>query len=130
MEDKICLDSDFLVNFLRNKQEEKDFIEKHEGKSELATTFINLFELYYGAHKSGKPENIQNVEELQQRIKLLNLSREAVRKAGHVLAFLEKRGEAIDFRDLLIGCIAHTESFSLKTYNKKHFERIAELRLK
>tara|TARA_Y100000310_G_C19999210_1_gene497690 strand:- start:129 stop:263 length:135 start_codon:yes stop_codon:yes gene_type:complete len=37
------------------------------------------------------------------------------------------QGKLIDFRDLLIGCGAHAESFSIKTYNKKHFERIPKL---
>ena len=52
MEDKICLDTDFLVNFLRNKKEEADFIKENEISKNLATTYINLFELYYGAYKS------------------------------------------------------------------------------
>ena len=66
MEDKICLDTDILVNFLRNKKEEVDYIQKHEGKVIFATTPINIFELYYGAYKSGRRENLMKLEELQQ----------------------------------------------------------------
>jgi len=127
LEDKICLDTDFLVNFLRNKKEDVDFIVQKEQKVIFATTFINLFELYYGAYKSGSLANVLRVEELQHRLNILNLSNEAVKKAGQVLATLEKKGELIDFRDLLIGCVAETESFCLKTYNRKHFQRIPEL---
>ena len=127
MEDKICLDTDFLVNFLRNKPEEVEFITKYEQNVLLATTIVNIFELYYGAYKSGFTGNVLNVEELQHRLKILTLSKEVARKAGQILAGLEKRGEPVDFRDLLIGCAAQTEGFCMKTYNKKHFQRIPEL---
>lgn len=129
MEDKICLESDFLVNFLRNKQWEAEYIKQHEESVVLATTIINLFELYYGAYKSGVEQNILKLEELQRRLRILNLSEEAARKAGQLLAQLEKNGKLIEFRDLLIGCIAQTEGYCLKTYKEKHFQRIPELKL-
>ncbi len=130
MEDKLCLDTDFLVNFLRNKPEEVEFIAAQETRVVLATTYINLFELYYGAYKSRRQENITALEELQHRLVVLNLTKEAVRKAGQLLASLEKKGDMIEFRDLLIGCIAETEGFCLKTNNKKHFQKIGALIVK
>ncbi|HII29807.1 TPA: type II toxin-antitoxin system VapC family toxin [Candidatus Woesearchaeota archaeon] len=39
MGNKICLDTDFLVDFLRDKKEEVDFIKKNETDKELATTY-------------------------------------------------------------------------------------------
>lgn len=130
MEDRICLDTDFLVNFLRNKKEEVDFILEHESKVLFATTYINLFELYYGAYKYSNPQKILKVEELSHRLPVLNLSQEAVKKAGKIVALLEKEGNTIDFRDALIGCIAQIEGFCLKTNNKKHFNKIPELIVK
>ncbi len=129
MEHKICLDTDFLVNFLRNKREEVDFIVNNENQIVFTTTFITLFELFYGAYKSNREENVNKVTELQSRLRLLNLSVEAVDTAGQIIAELERKGTPIEFRDLLIGCIAKTDGYPLKTYNKKHFERIPGLRL-
>ncbi len=60
-------------------------------------------------------------------VNLRNLSPEAVQQAGEIQARLEKKGEMTDFRDILIGCVALREGFSLKTYNLKHFSRIPEL---
>ena len=54
MENKICIDTDILVDFLRNEEKAVEFIKEHEERNELATTHINLFELYYGAYKSNK----------------------------------------------------------------------------
>lgn len=127
METQICLDTDFLINFLRNKKEEVEFIEENETRTIFSTTSINLFELYYGAYKSGSTENLLKLEELQQRLRILPTSMEAMKKAGEILAVLEKKGQLLDFRDLLIGTIAITEKNSLKTLNKKHFLRIPHL---
>jgi len=128
MEDNICLDTDFLVNFLRNKKEEREFIGNNEEKSNLATTYINVFELFYGAYKSNEHENnVKAVKELINRLYILNLSEESSRKAGEILTRLEKEGNLVDFRDLLIGVIALTNNFSIKTNNVKHFSKIKEL---
>ena len=62
MENKICLDTDFLVNFLRNKKDKVDFIINNENQVVFTTTFITLFELFYGAHKSNREENVNKVK--------------------------------------------------------------------
>lgn len=130
LDDKICLDTDVLVNFLRNKKEETEFIRQNEHSMLFATTPVTLFELYYGAYKSGVPENVLRVDELQHKLAILNLSREAVKLAGKTLADLNKKGVMLDFRDLLIGCTAITEGFCLKTNNRKHFEKFQDLIIK
>ncbi|MBI2668146.1 type II toxin-antitoxin system VapC family toxin [Candidatus Woesearchaeota archaeon] len=130
MDNKICLDTDFLVNFLRNKKEEAEFLKKNEMNRELATTYINLFELYYGAYKSNKKQtNIKIVSDLASRIEILNFSNESVMKAGELLAKLEKEGSLIEFRDLFIGTIALVNGFSIKTNNAKHFNKIEGLNI-
>ena len=130
MEDKICLDTDFLVNFLRNQKEEVEFIKKNEINKDLATTYINLFELYYGAYKSNEKENnLKAIALLLSRINVLDFSINSVKKAGEVLAKLEKEGNIIEFRDLFIGTIALTSDYSIKTKNIKHFSRIDGLNI-
>ncbi len=129
MDDKICLDTDFLVNLLRNKKEESEFVHQNEGIVFFATTPVTIFELYYGAHKSGMKENIQKVDELQEKLRILPFTCRAAEKAGSTLADLEKKGTPIEFRDLFIGTIAEIEGFSMKTHNKKHFSRIPGLKM-
>ena len=130
MENKICLDTDFLVNFLRNSKEEAEFIKKNETENELATTYINLFELYYGAYKSQETENnLKAISLLLNRLNVLNLSEDSTKKAGEILVKLEKEGKTIDFRDLFIGTIALVNNYTIKTNNIRHFNRIEELRI-
>lgn len=130
MADKICIDTDVLVAFLRNNPETVDWLTRIEKDSLLATTYVNAFELYYGAFHSTKIEkNLQATDQLLQRLLLLNLSQKSVCHAGECHAQLKKEGREIEIRDLLIGTIAQTEGFRLKTYNQKHFERIPNLLL-
>jgi tRNA(fMet)-specific endonuclease VapC len=130
MEDRICLDTDFLVNFLRNKKEEVEFIKNHESGKYLATTCINAFELYYGAYKSNrKDNNLRAIASLLNTISILDFSTEVAEKSGELMAKLEKEGHLMDFRDLFIGTLAFVNNHSLKTYNKKHFMRIKGLDL-
>ncbi|MBI3051449.1 type II toxin-antitoxin system VapC family toxin [Candidatus Woesearchaeota archaeon] len=125
MEAKICIDTDFLANLLRGRKDEIDFIKSQETKAELSTTYVNLFELYYWAFKSMERENnLAAISALLPKLNLLNFSDEAAKKAGEVLAKLEREGKPIDFRDLFIGAIALTSGYSIKTKNLKHFNRI------
>ncbi|HLD15268.1 MAG TPA: type II toxin-antitoxin system VapC family toxin [Candidatus Nanoarchaeia archaeon] len=129
LEDRICLDTDFLVNLLRNRKEEVDFINKIENFSSLATTSINLFELYYGAFKLGKIKDILAIEFLKQKVEILLPDDEVAIKAGEMAAKLEKNGKMMELKDLLIGVTALKNNFSVKTYNIKDFSRITGLSL-
>ena len=44
----ICLDSDFIIDYLRGKKEAVDIIEKFG--EEAVTTEINIFEVFYGIY--------------------------------------------------------------------------------
>ena len=130
MEQKICLDTDVLITFLRNKKEEVKFILEQEERNEITTTYINLFELYYGAYKSKEQQkNLEAVNLIIDRITILNLTLLSVKKAGEILAQLEREGEKVDFRDILIGTIALLHNCILKTNNTKHFSKIEGLKL-
>ena len=128
--ENICLDTTILVDFLRNKRDAVVFIEANEIINHLATTYVNLFELYYGAALSANPNNnFIAVENIRRRLTILNLSEEAVKQAGKILADLEKQGKSAEIRDVLIGSIALAEGFSIKTSNIKHFTGIKGLKI-
>ncbi len=127
VEDKICLDSDFLIDFLRNKKETVEWLKEYEKKVDLATTIINAFEIYHGEFKI--KNNAVHIDNLLKNLNVLNLSIEIVKKAGEIATNLEKEGNIIEFRDILIAATVISNNYSLKTNNKKHFERIKGLRI-
>lgn len=128
--ERFCLDTDFLVDFLRNKQYAVDFIDEKQHGAILATTLVNLFELYRGAFKSKEPViNINAADRLFDRFAVLNLSNDSVKLAAKLKAKMEKEGNSIDIRDLFIGTIAIANNLVMKTNNVKDFSRIEGLKI-
>lgn len=125
----LCLDTDILIDLLRGESKTVEEIKQLEDKFELVTTAINLFELYYGAYKTGRERNIEAVKEVARRVEVLNLTEKSAEISGKILAELEKRGEAIDFRDVMIAGIVIENNITLYTRNVKHFKRIAGINL-
>ena len=128
--EKICVDSDYLIDVLRKKPEAIKTISAFEKKSTLlATTVVNSFELFYGAHKSNKMEHLELVHELLDNLIILEWKRGFSNLAGEIMADLEKKGRSIDFRDLFIGVIALKNDYLLLTRNIEHFKRIPNLEI-
>ncbi|NVM30254.1 MAG: type II toxin-antitoxin system VapC family toxin [Candidatus Helarchaeota archaeon] len=127
---KICIDTDYLVDVLRKKPNVLRIISIFEEKRTiLATTSINSFELFYGAYKSNRPKNIRLVRKLLERLIILDWKNEFSEISGKILAELESKGEVIDFRDLFIGIIALKNGYELLTRNEKHYQSIPNLEL-
>ena len=128
---KTIIDTDLLIDLLRNQKQATAFIAKLEEKNYvLATTVINIFELHYGAHKSGDSEkNLQAINMLINRLSILPLTPKAAHKAGHLYALLERQGQPIGLRDTLIASIALIRGCSVVTRNHVHFNRISGIEI-
>jgi len=128
---RIVIDSDVLVDMLRNAKNIVDFISELEKKKcLLATTVINVFELYYGAYKSkNRSKNLAATDKLLERLVILNLEFKSAKKAGQIHAKLEAEGRPIGMRDVMMGAICLNEGYSLLTRNVEHLGKIKELNL-
>ncbi len=126
---RVVIDTDVLVDFLRGNREATLLVNRlEEQKYLLATTTINEFELYYGAHKStGSDKAIVQIRQLLGRLVVLPLSSKSAQRAGHIYAELEKQGQPIGLRDTMIGAIAQTRHCSVATRNVSHFKKIGGL---
>jgi len=126
---RTIIDTDILIDFLRNKKEAVAFITQlEEKKTLLATTAINVFELYYGAHKSRlSAQTLQATKTLLERLILLPLTARSAKMAGHIYAELELEGHPIGLRDTFIAAIALTRKCSVTTRNTEHFEKVKGL---
>ena len=129
MEDTICLDSDILIDFIRNKKEVVDWFKENKEKAIFATTVINVFELYAGAYNSKNLGKVKHLDEFLANFRILGINYNIAKRAGEECARLSLQGETMENSDLLIGVIALSEGFSIKTNNKKHFDRIRGLRV-
>jgi len=128
---KVVIDTDILIDLLRNVKKDLEFISDMERKSYvLSTTIINAFELYYGAYRSKKQaENLASTRKLLERLIILGMGLKSSENAGRIYAELEMRGEPIGLRDAFVGAIALTRGYTLVTRNIEHLQRIPGLTL-
>lgn len=126
---KTVIDTDLLIDLLRNQRQVAAFIKELEDKNTiLATTTVNIFELHYGAHKSqSSGKNLEAINTLVTRLSILPLTAKDAKKAGHIYATLEQQGQPIGLRDTFIAAIALTRDYSITTRNQQHFNRIPGL---
>ncbi|MBI2583937.1 MAG: type II toxin-antitoxin system VapC family toxin [Candidatus Aenigmarchaeota archaeon] len=131
METKVVLDTNVIVDFLRNKSEIIRRI--HEMRLDgvtFGTTHINVFELFHGAYKSSHTEkNLSAVKGFLKSVFLLGTTPESMEIAAKMLAELERKGLPIEMRDILIASICLVSSFAIMTKNVSHFERIPGLEI-
>jgi len=128
---KTIIDTDLLIDLLRNQKQATDFIAALEQKNYfLSTTAINIFELYHGANKSQESEkNLQAINVLVNRLSILPLTSKSAQKAGQIYAQLERQGQPVGLRDTFIAAIAITRGCSVATRNQQHFNRISHLKI-
>ena len=126
---RTIIDTDILIDLLRNKKETVAFITQlEEKKTILSTTAVNAFELYYGAHKSKQSaQTLQATKKLIDRLVLFPLTPRSAQRAGLIYAELELEGQPIGLRDTFIAAIALTRKCSVATRNTGHFKKIEGL---
>lgn len=130
VEDGLIVDTDILIDLLRKKDYAVSLIKKLEEGVELATSAINAFELYRGAYKSRNQEkNLASVKGLLNSLRILNTDEDSMEIAGKITASLERDGNMMDIRDLLIASIALVNSFGVLTNNVGHLNKIKHLRV-
>jgi tRNA(fMet)-specific endonuclease VapC len=125
-----CLDTDLLIAILRGKPEAQNKVVELDEEDRAATTAVNVFEVFLGAHRSArKSENAKEASKLFERLEIIPLDFASSRKAGEISAKLIAKGETIDYRDAMIAGIAIENDLALVTRNLSHFERIKGLKL-
>ena len=126
---RTIIDTDILIDFLRNRKESVEFVTQLEKKKTiLSSTAINAFELYYGAHKSELSiQTLQATKNLLDRLVLFPLTPRSAQRAGHIYAELELKGNPIGLRDTFIAAIALTRRCSVATKNTSHFKKVKDL---
>jgi tRNA(fMet)-specific endonuclease VapC len=127
----MLLDTSILIAILRNKTEAIEFVLKFK-EEQFFTTEINIFELITGIYASSKNKykHLKEIKEILSKIIILPLDRKASFKAGEIAGDLIKQGKIIEGTDSLIAGIALSNNINeIITINKKHFEKITDLKV-
>lgn len=124
-----CLDSDILIDYLRNNKESISLISSLRNKGEdLSITSINSFELFKGLAKSSKLTE-QEILDFLSNFNVLDFDYGSSKKAAEIFNKLKEEGDMLDVADIMIAATVITNGKFLITRNKKHFSRISELKL-
>jgi tRNA(fMet)-specific endonuclease VapC len=96
----------------------------------LSLSSVVLFELWYGAVKSTRPDrNIRRIADfLAGPVEVLPFESEDAEEAGEIRAVLEHEGSPIGPYDLLIAAQARRRNALLVTANGREFGRVPGLR--
>ena len=122
------LDTDVRIEILRGN--EKVIERRREVDDEIATTWITASELAYGAEKSKSSDrNLTLVTEFLGTLPILGLDLPSALEFGRCKARLERMGMRMADADLLIAAITLANGASLVTGNRRHYERIENLRI-
>lgn len=126
----VCLESDFIVSFLREKPAAIQKIQQLIGANiPICVSPLTAAELFEGAFSSDSENEIAKVEELLSTMKMLDFDLLAAKKAGEILALLSKKGEKIGDIDSMTAAIALRHGQELITKNERHFAKIKNLKI-
>lgn len=122
---KYLLDTTACVALIRgNKNVLNTILEK--GEENCLVSEMTIAELFYGASKSGRLSQFQDVQYILDSFETIPVF-PSLRTYGEIKSQLEVKGMRIDEFDLLIGATALDNSMILVTHNTKHFQRIPYL---
>lgn len=122
----ICVDSDCIIDFLRNKTEAVRAIE--QWKDELVTTEVSRFQVMFGIFdkKPVKEHELRSASEFFSSLDVLPFHDGCGERAAQILASLRRRGVPIDEADCFIAASAlQVGCKRILTRNTKHFSRIS-----
>jgi tRNA(fMet)-specific endonuclease VapC len=124
---KNLLDTNIIVDFLRGRSYEKQFLEQ---SNIFFVPAIVIGELVFGAEYSSQPEkHYKQFNDFIKGKKIINVDQDTAIVYGKIKADLKKRGKLIPENDIWIAAIAIQHNFTLIT-NDKHFANISLLKYK
>ena len=123
------LDTDWAVWFLRGRDQVRTRVEaaRREG---LAISAVTLAELVTGVHRSRDPEQAaEGLRRFLTGVAVLPFTEEIARRFGEENARLLDGGQVISQFDLTIAATALHHGMVLLSENRKHYQRIPNLKL-
>ena len=128
----VILDTSVLIEAQRKEFEIDRFIENREEEI-FGLSVISVAELLHGVHRADSTrrrlKRSAYVEKVIDLLPIYVFEISIVRIYSELWSYLSKRGIQIGAHDLIIGSTALSLGFSVATYNARHFDRIAGLKI-
>ncbi len=124
MNGRFLLDTNVVIAFFTGEAKVRNRLAKAE---EIFLPSVAVGELYYGARKSGNPdENVGRIDELVRTNVVLACDSETARQYGEVKNVLRIKGRPLPENDIWIAALARQHDLTLVTRDA-HFKEIEDL---
>lgn len=117
----ILIDTSILIDYYRKTNKTNSvWIELIDQEYQFAISVISKYELYSGATQS----QVTFWNSILTSISIIPFDELCVDTAVKLNSALKRKRKQINLADLFIAATAMTQSLSIATLNKKHFDRI------
>jgi len=127
---RYLVDTDWVIQYLNEQAGIVQRLQELQHQQGLALSMVSLAELYEGVYYSREPEADEGaLQDFLRGVTQLGMDERTCRVFGKERGRLRAAGLMIGDCDLLIGATALRHDLTLLTNNRRHFERIAGLRI-
>jgi tRNA(fMet)-specific endonuclease VapC len=126
---RLCLDTSLLIGYLREREPEASLVEFHIQQSDCCVTAMTVYELLFGAERSGRKDGSERERALLDALTVLPFDDGCARRAAKLHAQLIRQNADVGIKDVLIAATCLETRIPLLTANARHFRRVPGLEL-
>ena len=123
------LDTSWIIEVLAGREETA---RQHRllNPANVAVSYVTMGEIYEVAFNYANPlAHLSSFRQFLAPFTMLNLNEPIMEKFAEVRAHLRRRGQMISDFDILLGATALHYNLTVLTYNKKHFQRLPDIKI-
>lgn len=122
----VLIDTSLVIDYLRNTDKTTTKFISLFKIYDLHLSVITVFELLNGATTEAK---IIDIRKICNSLTIVDFDIRCAEKASEIYRELRIQNKMIEFRDILIGATAMVHNLPVSTFNKKHFERLRNIKM-
>ena len=123
------IDTDWTADYLRGKADAVQVVDPLRPTG-VAISLVTYGEIFEGIYRARDPIAAEaDFRNWLQAVKVFSLNRAIMRRFGRIRADLRRRGLPIGDSDIMIAATALHHNLTLVTRNRRHFDRIPNLKL-
>lgn len=119
-------DTGIFIEHLRAKDKLSTSLYKMSENAEIYISAVTVYELYMGATTRDKEADVKVITE---DFTVLPFTNAVAQKAAEIYHKLRLDNQMIEFRDIFIAATCIVNGLPIVTLNKKHFKRVADLKI-